>query len=61
MDLTAWGKGVAAGAIGNKAMGPAGGVVIAIVVTTIESQKSEIAKREMEAKEKMEKKNNKNQ
>ncbi len=42
-------------------MGPAGGVVIAIVVTTIESQKSEIAKREMEAKEKMEKKNNKNQ
>lgn len=55
MDLTAWGKGVAAGAIGNKAMGPAGGVVIAIVVTTIESQKSEIAKREMEAKEKMEK------
>lgn len=60
MDLTAWGKGFAAGAIGNRAIGPVGGVASAIVVTTIESQKSEIAKREMEAKEKMEEKQKKN-
>ena len=59
MDLTAWGKGFAAGAIGNRAIGPVGGVASAIVVTTIESQKSEIAKREMEAKEKMEEKQKK--